>query len=179
MEETIKRIEASIDRKKVQSLCKKILKKCSFRSTADLSNITELASWLYVYGYNDEAIAVCDLLKDLEFTGNYSLWDKADYTMCLKARILREQGQPAEREKLIYKVNEHRHPELYSNSVNWYRDTLNRNINSDSGINTKTGWLLTKFMYAVRYREAGGHPIPDEEFDKDISELIEVLKEVK
>ena len=179
MEETIKRIEASIDRKKVQSLCKKILKKCSFRSTSDLSNITELASWLYVYGYNDEAIAVCDLLKDLEFTGNYSLWDKADYTMCLKARILREQGQLTESKELTDKVNKHRHPELYGNSVNWYRDTLNKNINSDSGINTKTGWLLTKFMYAVRYKEAGRHPIPDEEFEKDISELIDVLKEFK
>lgn len=176
MEETIKRIEASIDSKKVQSLCRKILKKCSFKSNSDLSNITELASWLYIYGYPVEAIAVCDLLKDMEFTGNYSLWDKADYAMCLKARILREQGQPAEREELIYKVNEHRHPELYSNSVNWYRDTLNRNINSDSGINTKTGWLLTKFMYAVRYREAGGHPIPDEEFDKDISSLKDALE---
>ena len=176
MEETMKRIEASIDRKKVQSLCKKILKKCSFRSTADLSNITELASWLYVYGYNDEAIAVCDLLKDLEFTGNYSLRDKADYTMCLKARILREQGQLPQREELIDKINEHRHPELYGNSVNWYRDTLNKNINSDSGINTKTGWMLTKFMYAVRYREAGGHPIPDEEFDKDISNLKDALE---
>jgi len=48
MEETIKRIEESIDRKKVQSLCKKILKKCSFKSTGDLGNVTELASWLYV-----------------------------------------------------------------------------------------------------------------------------------
>ncbi|SMC69900.1 hypothetical protein SAMN06296952_2303 [Oscillospiraceae bacterium] len=63
MEETIKRIAAEIDRKKVQSLCKKILKKCSFRSTGDLSNVTELASWLYIYGYLDEAIAVCDLLS--------------------------------------------------------------------------------------------------------------------
>ena len=179
MEETIKRIEASIDRKKVQSLCKKILKKCSFRSTADLSNVTELASWLYIYGYNDEAIAVCDLLKDLEFTGNYSLWDKEDYTMCLKERILREQGQLTESKELIDKVNEHRHPELYGNSVNWYRETLNKNINSDSGINTKTSWMMTKLINAVRYREAGGHPIPDEEFDKDISELIDVLKEVK
>ena len=179
MEETIRRIETNIDRKKVQSLCKKIIKKCSFKSNSDLSNVTELASWLYIYGYIDEAIAVCDLLKDMEFTGNYSLWDKADYTMCLKARILREQGQLTERDELIGKVNEHRHPELYGNSVNWYRDTLNKNINSDSGINTKAGWLLTKFMYAVRYKEAGGHPIPDEEFEKDISELIDVLKEFK
>lgn len=179
MEETIKRIETNIDRKKVQSLCKKIIKKCSFKSNSDLSNVTELASWLYIYGHYDEAIAVCDLLKDMEFTGNYSLWDKADYAMCLKARILREQGQPAEREELIDKVNEHRHPELYGNSVNWYRDTLNKNINSDSGIMTKTSWMMTKLINAIRYREAGGHPIPDEEFDKDIGELIDVLKEVK
>ena len=52
---------------------------------------------------------------------NYDIWNNADITMCLKARILREQG------------------------------------------NT----------------EKTGGPIPDEEFEADIQEIINLLKQVK
>ena len=59
------------------------------------------------------------------------LWDYTDNALCLKARILREQGGLAKREILIEKVNEHRHPELYKNLIDWYRVTVNANIVSD------------------------------------------------
>ena len=179
MEELITRIQSTIDKKKVQSCCRKILKKCSFNSNNDLQNVTDLATWLYLYGYPEEAIEVCDLLKDMTFTGNYTLWDNADYVMCLKARILREQGMLPEREELLKRVNEHRHPELYQNLVPWYRETINENISSDSGVMARWAWLMTKLKFAIRYREAGGYPIPDEEFEKDIAELIGQLRMVK
>ena len=82
-------IQNEIDKKKVQSLCKKILKKCSFNSERDLGNITDLATWLYIYGEEDKAVKVCELLENMEFTGNYNLWDAVDMTQCLKARICR------------------------------------------------------------------------------------------
>lgn len=179
MEELITRIGNTVNKKNVQGCCKRILKKCSFKSSNDLSNVKQLAFWLYIYGYYDEAIAVCDLLKDMEFTGNYRIWDNADNAMCLKARILREQGRLPEREELLKRVNEHRHPELYKNLVDWYRGTLNENINSDSSTLGPLSWMMTKLMFAIRYREAGGHPISDEEFENDISELMNVLKAVK
>ena len=90
MQEIIENIMGTVNKKKIQSLCKKILKKYSFKSKNDLVNVSDLATWLYIYEYYDEAIAVCDLLLDLEFTGNYTIWWHADYTACLKARILRE-----------------------------------------------------------------------------------------
>lgn len=62
---------SKVNRKKVQSLCKRTLKKCSFKSKNDLANVSDFATWLYIYGYYDEAIAVCDLLLNLQFTGNY------------------------------------------------------------------------------------------------------------
>ena len=37
-------IKAKIDKKNVQSLCNKILKKCSFKSETDLDNISNLAA---------------------------------------------------------------------------------------------------------------------------------------
>lgn len=49
MQDIIEKIINKVDKKKVQSCCKKILKKCSFGSTRDLDNVTELATWLYIY----------------------------------------------------------------------------------------------------------------------------------
>lgn len=38
---------------------------------------------------------------------------------------------------------------------------------------------MGKLEYAIMYREAGSHPIPDEEFEADIKEIIDLLKQVK
>ena len=182
MQNVITGILEKSDKKKVQSLCKKILKKCSFNSQSDLYNIVDLAYWLYIYGETDDSIQVCDLLKDLEFTGNYNLWSAVEDTLCLKARIMRERGDDEACKNLIDRVNEHRNPELYVNLVDWYRETLNINIKSDDEYHPgkiHPGWRFVKLRSAVRYREAGKFPIPDEEFEKDISELLDYLKQAK
>lgn len=38
---------------------------------------------------------------------------------------------------------------------------------------------MEKLKHAIMYREAGSHPIPDEEFEADIKEIIDLLKQVK
>lgn len=181
MQEIIENIMGTVN-KKIQSLCKKILKKCSFKSKNDLVNVSDLATWLYIYEYYDEAIAVCDLLLDLEFTGNYTIWWHADYTACLKARILREKNITDGRKELLERVKKHRHPDLYINGVDWYRITVNKNIQSDDDYSPNRindGWRMEKLKHAIMYREAGSHPIPDEEFEADIKEIIDLLKLVK
>ena len=70
MEELINSIMAAVNKKKVQSYCKKILKKCSFKSKNDLDNVIILATWLYIYGYYDEAVSICDALSCITFDGN-------------------------------------------------------------------------------------------------------------
>lgn len=108
-----------------------------------------------------------------------TLWDYTDNALCLKARILREQGKVAKREMLIEKVNEHRHPELYKNLIDWYRVTVNANIASDDEYHPGKiydRWRLVKLKFAIRYKEAGGHPISDEEFENDIQKIINALK---
>lgn len=181
MEELVNRIMADIDKKKVQSYCKKILKKCNLKSKGDLDNIIILATWLYIYGYKDDAVCVCDTLSDIVFNGNYDIWDRADYAFCLRARILREKGIEQERNELLWRVNEHRKPDLYPNSVDYYRKTINLNIESDDRSHpgkVNDFWRINKLIKAIKYREAGGYPVPDDELDKDIEELVSVLGKV-
>lgn len=179
MQEVITAIQQKVDKKKVQSLCKKVLKKCSFNSQNDLWNLMDIAFWLYIFEYFDEAIQVCDLFNDMQFTGNYNLWSAAEGAFCLKARILRERGKTEERKKLVERINEHRHPELYINGVKWYRETVNINIQADDEYHPKgihPGWRFVKLKAAITNREAGNYPIPDEEFESDIAELLIYLK---
>ena len=51
MNEIIQNIMDTVDKKGIQSNCKKILKKCSMKSAKDTGLITELAIWkLYIMG---------------------------------------------------------------------------------------------------------------------------------
>ena len=104
MQELIQNILATVDKKGVQRDGKKILKKCSMKSARDTGYVIELAVWLYVYGHDREAAAVCGLLAGETFSGNYTLWDNIDHACCLKARILREQGNLEESRQIIRRV---------------------------------------------------------------------------
>lgn len=182
MEEIIQNIIETVDKKGVQSNCKRILKKCSFKSNNDLGNISELATWLYVYGYNKEAIEVCDIVKDVVFTGNYTLWSNIDESLCLKARILREQGNIKESLDIIQYVNQYRHPELYVNLVEWFTKTLDKNIESNLQYRSKARarqWRLLKLQTAIQYKEAGGFPLSDEYLEDVIKEMINILSKEK
>ena len=179
MTDIITHIMETVNKKCVQQECKRILKKCSFNSAKDLGNIAVLAVWLYVYELYDEAIKVCDIIKDIPFTGNYTLWSNVDSVLCIKARILRENGNSKESKELIRLVNEHRHPELYANGVEWFTKTLDININSNLKDNFKAGareWRIIKLDCAIRYREAGDYPVSDEELENIIKELIDILR---
>ncbi len=83
----------NIKEKKVLSYLKKCLKKLSFKSSADLWNLSCLAGWLYVYGYDDLALQVCQIIDELEFKGNFDLWTPIEALLLLETRIYREQGQ--------------------------------------------------------------------------------------
>ena len=74
MTELIERISITVDKKKVRSYCNKILKKCSFKSSRDLQNISALATWLYIYGYYDEMITLMRNLLGQALKTNSSLY---------------------------------------------------------------------------------------------------------
>ncbi len=178
MNELIQNIMTNIDKKGVQRDCKKLLKKCNMKSEKDTGFITELAIWLYIYGYEKEAISVCDLFINEKFNGNYTLWSNIDHAYCLKARILREQGNLHESQNIIKFVNQYRHPELYINGVEHFAKTLDLNIQSNLNSNSKAGarsWRLLKLELAIAYKEAGEYPVSDEQLEDIIEELKNLL----
>lgn len=182
MTETIQNIIDIVDKKKVQSYCKKILKKCSFTSANDLNNVLALANWLYVYGYYDEAIKVCNLVKNVSFSGNYTVWSIIDSLHCQKARILRSRGDIQKAKEIIDFINKYRSPDLYPNIVDWFLNTLDTNIRVGIDIKSKSSeyqWRIAKLNCAIKYREAGQSPVSDEEMERIISEQIEILSKAK
>ncbi|MBP1046762.1 hypothetical protein I6N96_10840 [Enterococcus sp. BWM-S5] len=178
MNDLINHIIDTIDKKGVQRNCKKILKKCSFKSSKDLGNITELAVWLYVYEFYDQAISVCDLVKDVPFTGDYTLWGNIDSALCIKARILRLRGRNKDSAEIIRLINEHRSPELYKNLVDWFEkdidSAIKNNLENNWKADVRQGRLL-KLEAAIQYREAGGFPISDKKFEDIIREMVDIL----
>lgn len=72
----------SCPQKKVASLCKKLIKKCSFNSGTDAENLCHLAYRLFVYGYIEEALAVCRYTHDVPFPGKgaFNVWT---FILCL------------------------------------------------------------------------------------------------
>lgn len=179
MSDLIQRIVSTVDKKCVQRNCKAILKKLSFKSVKDLGNVTELAVWLYVYGLYDEALEVCNIIKDVPFTGNYTLWGAVDKALCIKARILREQGKVKESSEIISYVNQYRHPDLYNNLIQWFTETLEINIASNLENPNGRQWRLLKLETAIRYREAGKFPISNESLEMVIKNMITILQTEK
>lgn len=182
MDTLIQRIQNTCDKKQVQSCCKKILKKMSFKSGTDIGNLEDLAFWLYIYGRIEAALAVCDLVRDVPFTGNYSLWDRVDTTLCLKARILRESGCEQEAGSLIEFINQYRHPALYRNIVPWFTQRIPENIQSAMSRGSKAGvrdWRLNYLRNAVRYLEPGGFPLPDDTLERVIADMCHELSKEK
>ena len=85
--------------KKIISLCKKLIKKCSFTSSTDVTNLCELAYWLYVVGDSEKALKVCELTNiDIPAKINYNVWDFILFIWGLEAHIHNENGKTADKE---------------------------------------------------------------------------------
>ncbi len=183
MQETIQNIMNSTNKKSIHYYGRRLLKKCSFKSAKDMKNLSGLVIWLYIYEMYDEIFNIVELIKDVKFTGNYTLWDEFDTIYCFKARILRERGELEEAKEIIDFVNQYRAPHLYCNIVDWFNNTLELNIkNAIEQFNSKANaiaWREVKLECAIRYREAGQFPISDDEFERIIYEQIEILSKEK
>lgn len=100
-------IQGKYAEKKITSLCKKLIKKCSFDSGADVQNLCHLAYWLFVLGYNEDALVVCELTHNVNYPGKggYNVWDFIMYIWGLEVHILKNDDRLDEAKSRIDKMN--------------------------------------------------------------------------
>ena len=93
--------------KKIVSLCKKLTKKCSFNSGADIENLCRLAYWLFVYDYKDEALSVCAITHEVEFPGKgiWAVWDFIMYMWGLEVHILKQSNNKEKANEIIQQMD--------------------------------------------------------------------------
>lgn len=88
--------------KNIVKLCKKLEKSCSFTKSKDVENLCALAYWLYIYGYKDEVLTVCEFANlDIPERINYNIWTWILSIWGLHAHIHAENNNQAEKENKI------------------------------------------------------------------------------
>lgn len=106
-QELFETIQARHTEKPIVSMCKKLIKKCSFNSGADIQNLCHLAYWLYVYGYEDDALLVCETTHDADYPGKggFNVWDFIMYMWGLEAHILKRRNLTEKADERIKKMD--------------------------------------------------------------------------
>lgn len=92
--------------KKIQSAAKKMIKKPKITSQSTANNLCDLAYWLYIYGYEEETLAVCEYAHlPLPESGkvDYRIWDFLLFIWGLEAYIYKKRG---EKEKADHRISE-------------------------------------------------------------------------
>lgn len=105
--ELFESIMNSCPKKKVMSLCKKLIKKCSFNSGTDAENLCHLAYRLFVYGYIEEALAVCRYTHDVPFPGKggFNVWDFILFIWGLEVFLLQKEERYEEANRRVKEID--------------------------------------------------------------------------
>lgn len=66
-----------------------------------------MAYWLFVYGYADEALSVCEITHDVEFPGKggWNVWDFIMFMWGLEVHIYQKQNNIENANTIIQKMD--------------------------------------------------------------------------
>jgi len=164
--------------KVVQRNCKLILKKLSLKSSVDIGHVTELVVVLYILDMFDYAIKACDLLCDVHFNGDYTLWDNVVNARLVKSRILRKIGKEEMANKVVGEIMAHEHPLLWSNQsqcLTLYDQNISeaRQRNSERDI---MSWQLINCEMMIRFSELPSFPLDKVKLNEEISQLATEIR---
>lgn len=82
------------------------LKKFRWSHAQSLYDAGALAVLLHVFERDDEALAVCRALGQIQFDGKFSLWSGVETALTLQARILRRRGDTEEADECVRRVRD-------------------------------------------------------------------------
>lgn len=178
--------------KKVVSYAKKLIKKCSFNSGESASNLCALTYWLYVYGYEDDVMKLCEMTHSIEFPGKggFNVWDYLFFMWGLEIYLLKKKGLYEKANEIISIMDKY----LYSSSLSREAEIERRNrftfdyvayINKID--NAYSNVLANEFRMSALYRLIGytyTGLFPNLVKDKDkiedtIKEYISILEKTK
>lgn len=159
--------------------CKHINEKFSLTSAKDIGYVTELVTLLYICSMQEDAIKVCNLLNEVKFNGNYTLWDNVVNARLIQSRILRNLGQVGEARVLIEEIMVHELQKLWHNQLTCL-DLYDKNIKEAKERNSKKdifSWQLIKYEMMIRFAELPDFPLNKVKLNAEICELTIVLRE--
>lgn len=199
--ELFESIMNSCPQKKVASLCKKLIKKCSFNSGTDAENLCHLAYRLFVYGYIEEALAVCRYTHDVPFPGKgaFNVWT---FILCLwglEVFILKTQEKYKEADVRTKEID-HIHIQPIGIRLNdsaekcrkdadklyltfTYPDVLFcKEIEEARSLNSANEWRFIALFEMIGYGATGLYPNLSahwEELQQDINNYVSILSKEK
>ena len=185
---TLQMLEAlKFKEKRILSPLRKCIKKLSFKSSRDLTNLSDLGMWLYIYGHTDQALKVCELAARVEFAGDFIIWTPVENLLLLGARIHREQGHKAEADTYAKRVAQPMavHGEALKRrlSFNWLSDKSIERCLQDNDLRAANEWRFSDLSSLFLMRELGkgrkdidGYKVDTARAEAKIVEYLEILK---
>lgn len=191
-QELFESIQASRTEKKIVSFCKKLIKKCTFSSGADAQNLCELAYWLYIYGYTDDVLLICEITHDIEFPGKggFNVWDFILFIWGLEAHILKERAQIEKANDRIKKMDElwalsaksAEQEAMRRNSITISDCAYEEKIADATSASSADRWRFLSLFGLIGYGVTGLFPCLQKEkasVEKLAEEYIERLKQIR
>ncbi len=198
--QVFEQIMEECQKKKVVSLCKKLIKKCSIKSGADMENVCHLAYWLYVYDLPELSMKCIEPTHDISFSQNYNVWDFIYKMWGLEIRILREQNEQEKISSIVDTMNsQYLMPTKFDPTVEErekketqrrarvnYEDVIRKEqidkYLQEGNLSWANDWRFIALLGMIGETETGLYPLLNEskmQIEEKITEYIAELVKVK
>ena len=178
MMELFEQILNDCDKKRVQRDCRRLIKKCSFKSAVDMATLTELVLLMYLFRDYDRVEQLVRVTQDVAFTGNWSIWDEILYARWVVARMERELGHEDRAVQLVGSLMEYEDRARYPNRMSGLAlyDEHIAGAKERGEKASMIGWMLVKYKVLIRTVENPTFPVSRAGLNDEISALEEKMR---
>ena len=178
--EIFEEISEKYENKRIKSTCKALAKKCSCKSSKDMSTLTELIDLMYLYRDFEMAVSLYNIIEKVAFSGNYTIYDEILYAKWTVVRIYRETNQTEKYEKLLKSVMAYENAALYENrkrNLKLYEEDI-RLAKAQKATRSMIGWMLVKYKVMIKCFENPDFPMDKVELGQEIDAIETELRQL-
>lgn len=176
----IQELKDTCEVKMIVRNCNRILKRLSFKSYKDIGNVLELIVLLYIFDMRKEIVRVCSIMDDIEFTGNYTIFEKVEAARLITAKIMEEEGDIEGSKSIINKLIPYISKNVYNGKVHILKlhseEAETAKVNGEKRLYIETKLLLLENM--LYYSMLPDFPMGKKNLDKEIYILKEELRQL-